>query len=237
MQGAKVEKSFYSRFAEYVSSYGVIVAIPNHSSAMGKYFTEQKVFNNVWKSLQDENGLADSPVYGKIDVKSVSVMGHSFGGTVAMNVVQNKCEFPSCTGKLKAPKELKAALFYGFNNLNPLTGSATPIANIAPVLLIAGELNDPKKTEKTYNNVKNVPRVYTFVKGANHYGITNTDNPEGANPETSKPLVEQEVAISAIADWCGVFIRAYLQGDADALDYVANLGYGEDDRVEVVGSF
>ncbi|MCU0664806.1 MAG: alpha/beta hydrolase, partial [Myxococcota bacterium] len=120
---------------------------------------------------------------------------------------------------------------------NPITGGATPILNIAPILLIAGELNDAKKTEKTYNSVKKDPKLYTLVKGANHYGIANENNPKGANPDTTAPKVEQEEAIRAIADWSGVFLRATLHNDPDALEYITNLGYGEDDRVEVKGSF
>lgn len=235
MQGAKVEKSHYSEFAKRVSSYGVIVAVPNHSSMMGKYFTEQKVFNNVWETLRTENELSQSALFGKVDTESVSVMGHSFGGTVASNVVQNKCQFPSCTGNLKTPQELGAALFYGFNNVNPLTGDAGPTNNIAPVMYIAGELNDPQKTERTYNKTQNSPKFFVEVMGANHYAVTNTNNPEGANPDNSTPTIEQDVATKTIADWSGVFLRAYLHGDVSALDYLINIGDTEDDLVTVKG--
>jgi hypothetical protein len=55
LQGAKVDKGFYSVFAKIISTYGFVVAIPNHSSFSGENMTENKVFSQSWEYIKSQN--------------------------------------------------------------------------------------------------------------------------------------------------------------------------------------
>jgi len=80
-------------------------------------------------------------------------------------------------------------------------------------------------TTKMFNeNITGEPRVLAEVTGTNHYGIANTNNPEGADADKNVSTLEQGKATETIGRWSAIFMRAHLYDDKDALDYIYSSG-------------
>lgn len=100
--------------------------------------------------------------------------------------------------------------------------------------LIQGSLDGvalPSSSQTTYDRILNPPKVSVTVEGANHYGITNEDNPKR---EPNRPTLDQATANGAIGRWSGLFLRSRLLGDRGAFDYVYNTGGDLDPNVNVI---
>ncbi len=67
-----------------------------------------------------------------------------------------------------------------------------------PVLHIQGELDDMEKAMSSYERLQNIPKMYAMVYGANHYGITNVNNPDGAHEDATLPQVDQDDEIQYV---------------------------------------
>ncbi|MFC6929180.1 hypothetical protein ACFQHO_01630 [Actinomadura yumaensis] len=70
------------------------------------------------------------------------------------------------------------------------------------------------------------------VKGANHYGVTDAQNPAGAQPDPSPQATGQDTAIRASARWTGMFLRTAL-GDRWAAAWLYGVGDTVDGNVTV----
>jgi dienelactone hydrolase len=106
-----------------------------------------------------------------------------------------------------------------------------------PIALIAGSRDSLIKAENvkiTYDHIKQPPKAYIKISGANHYGITNIDNPPGSPREKNYPTLGQQESIEAIARWSGLFLRAYALNDPEALDYIHTHGAGQEPNVTVI---
>ena len=66
----------------------------------------------------------------------------------------------------------------------------------------------PERAEKTYEQIQSPPKILINVSGVNHYGITNTNNPDGARPDANMGAIAQDVAVETVARWSGLFLRA-----------------------------
>ena len=137
----------------------------------------------------------------------------------------------------KQRKELVAGIFFGTNLRNRATDEFIPINNSGiPTALIQGNLDAiglPIRAEKTYNNIQNPPKALISISGANHYGITNTNNPDGPFPDPNDPTIPQDVAVETIARWSGLFLRASVLDDKEAFNYVYSTGDARDKNVTV----
>ncbi len=225
LQGAKCDKRFYRTQAELVASYGFVVAVANHSGLLGTNFTDQKVLNRVWRYLKEENRTSASPLFRKIDTRRLALMGHSFGGVVGLKCLQSACSIPTCFGfSYESPEELAAVVVYGTNGKSPMGGFMDVPTRGIPVLYINGDrdgkalLADTKKTfsEKTSGG----PKALAVVHGANHYGVTDLNNPPGSDADPSAPTMAQKQALASIARVSGIFMLAHVYGDAAARDYI-----------------
>lgn len=242
LQGGLVDKSDYSNFAAQVARYGFIVVVPNHTRSLtapnGQTVTglaaEQQQVNDVLKQMVTENANPQSRLANRVDTTKLGLLGHSLGGYVGLGAIQNQCFAGVCTGTFTRPPELKAGIFYGTNfRIPPVTGAIPKIDNqTIPTALIAGSLDgvsDLDETQTTYQQIQTPPKALIVVNGANHYSITNQDSPR----DPTRPTLNQAQAISTIARWSGLFLRAHLLNDRAALNYVYKTGDARDRNVTV----
>lgn len=223
LQGANVDKSFYKGFASIVASYGFVVVVPNHESNFvidSGLFAEEKELNDFLAFMISENATPSSPLYGEIDTDTMLLLGHSYGGVASLYAIQGTCQFPFCIGlKFHKPASLKGGVFYGTNLKGPI-GPIPELENDGiPIALIQGSrdgLAIPADGKETFYKIKNPPKAYVNIEGANHYGITDMNNPPGAKPDTNVPLVSQKDAVEAIGRWSALFLRAYILGERNA---------------------
>lgn len=90
------------------------------------------------------------------------------------------------------------------------------------------------RAQATYDQIQTPPKTLISILGANHYGITNTNNPSGSIPDTSIPTIAQDVSVETIARWSGLFLRASVLNDKAAFDYIYSTGDALDTNVSVI---
>jgi dienelactone hydrolase len=241
LQGALVDKSNYSNYAQIVASYGFTVVVPNNRRIVPPgdipiplLFSEQGQVHEVLDFMTLENANRNSPVAGQLNTTALGLLGHSFGGSVGLAATQDICFEPVlCTDGYSLPEELKAGIFYGTNFDISGTGIIPPIENEVPTGLIFGTQDgvaDPAETVATFKQLLHPPKVLVEVDGANHYGITNEDS----DRDDQRPTLEQAVTTETIGRWSGAFLRAHVLNDSEAWDYVYQ-GHGDaaDENVKV----
>jgi dienelactone hydrolase len=243
LQGADVGREHYEGVAGLIARYGFIVVVPDHQSigfAGAGLYAEQSEAAEVLAHMWAEDGDALSPVAGAVDTGRLVLVGHSYGGLCGLNIVRGVCEPPTCVGlTFDRPAELVGAAFYGTNAALPFVGTViSTIENDAiPLALVQGTLDGkalPADTQDAYLMIQDPPRAYVGVVGANHYGVCDEDNPEGAAADSSAPAIAQDVAIETIARWSAMFLRAFVLADPAALDYMTDTGGPADPNANVV---
>ena len=242
LQGANVDKSSYSEYASIVARYGFVVVVPNRERGIPQLdstglFAETSQINDVLAQIKLENINPTSPVKDIVDTNKLALLGHSFGGAVGLSAIADTCIPLICEGSFEQPDELIAGAFFGANLRNQATQEFIPINNSGiPTALIQGNLDTialPLRAERTYDNIQNPPKALISILGANHYGITNTNNPDGPRPDPSNPTIPQDVAVETVARWSGLFLRASVLDDKKAFDYVYSTGDALDKNVKV----
>ena len=251
LQGANVDKSNYSDFANSLARYGFIVVVPNHLRkfppvpGLGKdiLLPEQHQIMHVLEYIKAENSDISSPLFDSIDLEKFVLIGHSMGGIIGLNAIQDQCNPPLCFGRFTRPSELRGGVFYGTNlkGHGHFRRRIHAIANDGiPTALIQGSLDSesrPKDTEATYQKIQDSPKSLFTIVGANHYGITNTNNPTnppGIPPiqaDAIAPTLDQNSAIERVARWSAAFLRAHVMGDRGALDYLHHPSDHNDETV------
>ncbi len=244
LQGALVDKADYSNYAEEVASYGFVVVVPNNERTLTApdgqtvtgLFPEQEQVNDVLDQMKVEDADPTSPIFEIADTETLGLLGHSFGGAVGLGATQEEICIPGiCSEDYTRPPELEAGIFYGTSFRDQQTGEFLPIDNEEIAIgLIQGSLDgvaSPGNSQRTYDQILNPPKASITVEGANHYGITNEDNP---SREPNRPTLDQTIATGTIARWSGLFLRANLLGDQGAFDYVYNTGDDLEPNVSVI---
>jgi dienelactone hydrolase len=242
LQGALVDKSDYSTFANTVARYGFVVVVPNHvrtafspTGPVTGFLAEQQQVNDALTYIQSQKSAPSSPVANLIDPSTLVLLGHSFGGAVGIAAIQGQCFAVLCTLNFTRPQELKAGVFYGTNFLiGQGSGGVLNIDNDdIPIALVQGNRDgvaNPVNAQQTYAAIQDPPKALITIPGANHYGITNQDN---LIREAVRPTIPQDVAIETIARWSALFLRGTALNDQDALDYVFKTGDAIDENVNV----
>ncbi|MFF3501730.1 alpha/beta hydrolase family protein [Streptomyces sp. NPDC003247] len=241
LQGAKVGRSHYADYASAIAAQGFVVVVPDHYRLMlfeyERYAAVDQVTDTVaW--MKDEKYDATSPLYKRIDSGTLALLGHSFGGAAGLSAAEDACSLVFCPAlSFGLPGQVKAASFYGTNN--GLLGLIfADVDNRIPVQLVQGAADGiaaPADAEKTYAHLLNTPKQIVRVAGANHYGITDVQNPSPAETETSAQTLTQAASIEVAARWAGRFLLAQL-GDDAAADYVWRTGDASDTGVTVTGA-
>lgn len=242
LQGANIDKSAYEGYARTVAAFGFVVVVPNHTRTLygvpGLWASSDEGLAAVtWAAA--ENAAAGSPLAGRIDAGTLVLLGHSFGGAAGLGTVQGQCAPPFCfglpAGAVK-PVQLKAAAFFGTNNVPPGGGAAPAVDNTGvPLALVQGSADGvaaPAAAQAAYEALTATPKALVTVTGANHYGITDAQNPPGALPDASVQTLDQTESIRTSARWSALFLRASL-GDGLAAAYVRQWGDGVDNAVTV----
>ncbi|MEH1846391.1 MAG: alpha/beta hydrolase [Nostoc sp.] len=244
LQGGLVDKSNYSNYARQVARYGFVVVVPNSKRPDPTYGDEALLpqttqIDTALQQIIVENENASSPIVGKLDTEKVGLLGHSLGSIVGLSAIGNLClvtQTPTCPGSFSRPKQIVAGAFFG-GNLRDKNDVYPPINNDGiPVALLQGDRDGralPFRASLTYNKIKNPPAALINIKGANHFSITNTNNPAGAIPDPINATLNQDVAIETIARWSGLFLRASILNDKDAFNYVYFAGDAADPNVTV----
>ncbi len=243
LQGANVDKSSYSEYASIVARYGFVVVVPNRERAIPErnstgLFAETSQVDDVLTQIKLENSNPTSPIKDIVDTDKLALLGHSFGGAVGLSFIADICIPPFCQTPFKQRDELVAGAFFGAglsrsrNNPEfiPINNSGVPIA------LLKGSIDGitpPFVTDATYDNIQNPPKALISISGANHYGITNTNNPDRPFPDPNVPTIPQDVAVETIARWSGLFLRASVLDDKEAFNYVYSTGDALDKNVTV----
>ena len=164
-----------------------------------------------------KNAKAMSPIAGIVDTERLGLLGHSFGAAVGLSVIANQCLNFLCRELFTRPKELLVGAFYGANLRDQATNEFIAIQNNGiGVELIQGDRDGvalPERAERTFENIQTSPKALITLSGANHFGITNVNNPSGACPDLIAPTLVQSVGIETIARWSGLFLRSSLLND------------------------
>ena len=237
LQGALVDKADYANFASTVASYGFVVIVPNHlqlSPRSGKkeLLSEVSQIDDVLTYVEAENSNSTSPLKGIIDTDNLALLGHSFGGAVGLSAINNSCLPILCNQEFTRSDKIGAGIFYG----TYLQSSDEFLAidnDSIPLGLISGSVDGvttPDEVGTSYELIQDSPKALITLEGANHYGITNEDSVR----DPLRPNLEQDIAIETIARWSGLFLRASIFNDKDALEYVYNTGDARDTNVSVI---
>jgi len=239
LQGAKVDKQYYAKYAGIVASYGFVVVVPNHESmsitGTGLYM-QPSVVNDVLGHMKLEQ-QGHPALAGKLDVDTLVLLGHSYGGVVAVQALQGVCQFPFCTGGFDRPSELKAGALFA-TNMKPPFGAIPETDNTGWALgLVQGDQDGKAKlpdTVETYEKVTSPPKALVTLAGVNHYGMCDMNNPPGADADTAATTIDQAVAVETAARWSALFLRAHALGDQAAATYVHQTGDAADPVVTVM---
>jgi len=227
LQGYNVDKSHYSQFAQQVARYGFVVIVPNHFATIrggAQLFARVQQIPQSLAHLQAVRERDVTSFSQIIDPHKLVLLGHSHGGAVGLDAIRGACEVPFCVGEYAIPEALVGAVFFGTFLLQD--GDWVDNSGI-PLALIAGDRDSivpVRETRQTYEAIADPPKAYIEVMGANHYGITNTDNPPGSPPEPNSPDIPQAIAIETIARWTALFLRSTVLEDAAAIDYITGAG-------------
>jgi dienelactone hydrolase len=222
LQGAKVARGFYGGVAAGVAGYGFIVVVPDHTSnnlgGPGLY-AELGEIAAVGAQMKIEAASATAPVRGVVDTMRIALMGHSYGGASGVSGMANMCfpPIPLCT--FTRPPELVGGAFYGTNLATPVLGVPALDTGGLPVLLVQGDHDGkalPADGQKTYDQIQKRPKAIISLLGANHYGVTDVDNPAGADPEVNAQTLDHAAGVASAGRWIGLFFAAFLNGDAAA---------------------
>ncbi len=227
LQGALVDKSFYSDYASQVARYGFAVAVPNHIRTvpgLGDVLaSETSQVQAVVDQFIAESNNANSPLSGKLNTEKFGLLGHSLGEAVGLASIGEVCLPGVCLEPFERSEALMGGAFFGAN-LRDQNDTFVTIENEGiGVALIQGEQDGralPLNAERTLEQIKAPPKALITLGGVNHFGITNVNTPEGAVLDPNEQQLSQEASVETIARWSGLFLRGTVLEDQDALDYV-----------------
>ena len=238
LQGALVDKRFYSDYASQVARYGFAVAVPNHIQSVPGFgdvlAPEPSQIPAVVEQFIAESTDPSSPLSGKVNSQKLGLLGHSLGGAVGLSSIGEICLPVFCSEPFERTEALMGSAFFGAN-LRDQNDTFLAIENEGVgIALIQGEQDGralPINAERTFAQVQTPPKALITLGGVNHFGITNAPTPEGAVPDPNPQQLSQERSIETISRWSGLFLRGTVLEDQNALDYVFDVGESLDPAV------
>ena len=153
------------------------------------------------------------------------------------------------------PDELVGGVFFGTDlrfslntdeNAEPTSIPTLDNADL-PTALILGTndgIFDPEETVETYQQIQDPLKALIEVEGANHFGITNENDPLNRfttpadvppiTPDPNSQTVPQAISIDTIATWSSLFLRSTVLDDQTATDFVFGGRDEFDSNVDVI---
>ncbi len=225
LHGSHVHRRHYSRFAPALAAHGFVVLVPSHTRELfgeAAYYPEQAQAGWAVEWARAESLLADSPLHARIKTDSFFVVGHSFGGAVALGIATKDLVVYLNEQPVNFPDELKAVAAIGTHNVPPRSTETEPmpVANTVPLAMVQGTIDGTVRYEQaaaTFAVVRQSPKLFVTLEGANHYPVTDDDDPIDANTDhaSAHADLDQELAIGTVAEWLAVWFRAN-DGDDEA---------------------
>ncbi|MEU4317838.1 hypothetical protein AB0F85_05495 [Nocardia fluminea] len=219
LPGANVDRAHYSGFATAVARFGFVVVVPEHFVVPGYRLPGEHALAATVAWAREEFARDDSEVGAIVDPGRLVVAGHSYGAATALYAAADRCQIPFCFGlTLRHPPELVAVAGFGLNTtIGPIVDTVA-VSGI-PVMYVNGSedsISEPAEAQASYDRLSGAPTaMFVTLLGANHFGITDRDNPAGASPDPHPQTAAREQTVAAAARWIAHWFLAHL-GDADA---------------------
>ena len=234
LQGARVDKAYYSQYALGVARHGFVVVVPNHRSPLmggDDLFAGFSVIDAALDQMRSEDVNPASPLYKIVDTSQLGLSGHSFGGAAGLFAIGGICTFPFCdpASGWSRPPELRAAALVSAH-VNAVNIDSTGI----PTAIITGTYERNKDLhEISYGNLEQ-PKALVTVKNVNHFGVCDISEPPGAStrPDETRQTIPQSISAMDYGRWAGLFLRAHIHNDARALELIYESGGNADVTVE-----
>jgi hypothetical protein len=244
LQGGSVDASAYSTVASKLAAKGFIVAVPNAPRTVffgvPVQLTTPQIAVAAKLTLRTANASPSSGIFDRLQDDAFSLVGHSFGGVIAMiasanDAAQQCAVFPLrslCFGYTGFGGGLKAVVTWGASLVDRgRTGGGITIFNLnttgIPTVLVHGK-NDGKNLlvddQTTYDACLETPKALIELDHANHFGITDAQVIPGASVDTNPQTKSQDWSTSQIAHIFSIALNAHVNNEANALDkiYVRN---------------
>jgi predicted dienelactone hydrolase len=235
LQGALIDKAYYSTFARIIADNDYIVVVPNRErtialgpNVVSGLFPDVHVVTDAVDAMIVEDDDPRSPFFRITDTSTIVLLGHSFGGAVGIDAAAGVCEFPLCDPPIPDsfvwPEGLKAAALYGTSRVLCDPDTPTSVADCVPssrdtsgvaVALIQGTndgIASPLKADATLPELE-PPHALVQLPGATHYAICDVAQPPfPATIEPNTSELDQQVAVALVAqrtlDWLDMILAA-----------------------------
>lgn len=240
LQGGRVAGRFYQGFGRELARHGFVVVIPDHLRAFGPPgapavpLTEGNVIGAALEAVALLDADPGSPIFRVADTGRAGVVGHSFGGVVALQLLGGTCAPPFCTPPFAMPPAVGAVAAFGTHMAGP-AGVIDIDTHGVGVAVLHGDLDgraSAANVDATYATLDDA-RAKITIHGANHFGITDEVAPAGAEADPSAPTLAQAAAVRAVATWTGRWFRDQLHADPVAQVWIYVLGGSLDGVVTV----
>jgi len=244
LQGGSVDASAYTTIAAKIAAKGFIVAVPNAPitktppTNIPMQLSTPAIAVGAKTTLRTLSSTSTSGIYNRLQDEAWSIVGHSFGGVIAMITGARDAaqQFSPAGGPLRFlcfgytgfGSEVKAVIGYGASLIDRGHGGpGVTLFNLnttgVPTILIHGKndgVNPLADDQTTYDALLEKPKALIELDYANHYGIADAQNIPGATPDPSSQTKSQDWSTTKIAKIIAVALDAHVNNKASALDKI-----------------
>ncbi|MEU8900332.1 hypothetical protein [Nocardia sp. NPDC048505] len=238
LPGANVGRRYYAGFASALADYGFVVVVAEHRVLPFAEVTlpSEHQLNAVVAWARAEAADRNSALGRMIDPGTLVVAGHSYGAAAALYAAADRCQPPFCFGlSFTHPAELRAVVGHGANTTVGAAVDPVAVKGI-PVMFVNGTndgVSEPAEARESFARLTGAPAaVFVDLLGANHFGLTDANNPPGAAPDPLAATTAWPDTIATTARWTAMWFLASL-GDEAARDFVYGAGAALDVAVAV----